>query len=1056
MVFPGKKRTSLLKGRKKEIFKINTRPRFIYFISFFLVAIMIGSSSSLLFHTGSGANHAAERTPAVITSEAGPNFLTGNYVVIPHSPVSVAGADGTPYNGTISLLVSFSLDNLTSLNILLSDIQNTSSTHYHRYITRTQFASDFSVSSRTYAEAALYFSSFSGLTVRKYSDRVSMEIRGPASIIGAAFNTSFSARHGMYHAVSNPKLPGGFGDKVSFVSGLSNSLVLHPTILNASISNGSAGYSSILSGYPNPDAHSGHQDVFGSDMQVAYDEQSLFNVSYASREVIANILWSGHNEGGRSVSAFYPPDISAYYNATMPFFEPRPHAHGVPIEGAVDPGISSSYDITGASLANTMGLEMAGSLAPGANLYDVYGPTPTYETVLSALAFVLNPNSSYSQLNNVSVISNTWVGPSYNSTVFSQYMKEAAARGITVVGSSGSSGGDPGSPANHGAAENLQSPASMAYDSFGVTAVGGTNVTLGSQLQILNQNAWYMNTTSGMIGSSGGVSANYPEPTWQNDSMANSVLNGAGRGVPDIAGIANNTVVFETVDGVSHDSMSSYYTGYGTGIAASLYAGMIAETNAILHHFHQNNAGYLNPFIYSIADKQFKPYPTPTFSHGFELSGHYNASAGMEAFSDVYRGGNFLFGARYGYNLVTGWGSVNAYNFTSYMLQTNYSKDPYALKGVIDNLSLSGMKVTSYRINYSDMKNGKVNTVLNASIQQNLFLSNQLNAPIYWVQNVIDFKGSQQAGWKIYYSEWVMLPYYGQYHHETFEYNYHLLGDFSHLPSKYDMKTWLAGSAHGDAQVMYFKFDSKPTLSIPVPGAAYIIAQHNYTYSWNGRTYYNGPYPDNPVPGGLDPQLGLVGGPTLSNGEFQSPTAGTMNVSYEPMYMNRYIPAKTTVFHNATDQTGERASNLLWSEASPGNWTLGIRQNSGIQGVEIYAPRAYNVTLGEVGLPNGTQWFANLSGGVSYSSDSGNITFMLPNGTYSVDMGTVGSYTSNPGKYTFRVQGNTVIAQKMNFTFVPRSLVPGISNHLLYAIVGSVLVLAIIGSAAWTRIKRKK
>ncbi len=1043
---------------KREIFSFRDREKlegssgrngtscFIRFFSIFLVFLMVISTINIITHTNSSKIISNSLSPKITGTTDGLFHVSGNFENIPFFPASVYSSAGAQYNKTIAVLVSFSLNNQPQLQNLLSGLQDQKSTNYHNYITRSQFTQDFSVSSDIYKQAGIYFHSFAGISVKNYSDRVSMRITGPASQIGKALNTTFSAINGIYHANSAPELPSTLANYVSFISGLSNSVKLKSAIMGGAFSSIPSHYSSTVHGYPEPVNNGSHQEIFGTDMQVAYEEQSLFNVTYANREVIANILWSGHDSSGMGVGAFYPYDISTYFNATVPSFEPRPLVYGVPIQGAPAPGASAAGDITGANLANTASLEMIGSMAPGASVYDVYGPNATFESVYAALASVLNPNPSDSPLNNVSVINNPWLGQQYNSSMWYSYMEEAAARGITVISGSGNSGD------NTSGSSTLDSPGSMAYDNFGVTAVGGTEVSLRGDLMLYHQQPWYMHYKNQVAGSTGGISSIYPEPAWQSSSYANNVIGGKGRGVPDISALANNTAIFWTDDGINHDSMNNYYNVRGTGIASSLVAGIIGESDAVLHHYNQNNAGYLNPFIYSIAEKQFKPYPKNTFSYGFEPSGNYLFSTGMAAFSDVAGGGNGLYRAVYPYNLVTGWGSINAYNFTSFMLHTNYSADSYAAKGVIDNLVLNGLRVTSYKINYTDMKNENVNTVLNASIQQNLFLSNQLNAPVYWIQNVIDFKALSNSDWTVYYSEWVMFPFYGQYYHETFQYNYHYLQRNGPVPHNYDMKTWLAGSGHGDNQVMYFQFDNLPTLSLPVPGAAYIITQHNYTYSWNGQTYYNGPYPDNSLLGGLDPQLGLVGGPTLSNGEFESPTSGTMNVSYEPMYSNHYITPITTTFHNSTDQTGERASNLLWSQASQGHWTLGIKQNSGLQGVEIYSPQGYNVTFHENGLPTGKHWFVNLSGGASFESDSNSISFTLPNGTYTVNVTAPGYYVAHPFHYSFNVTGNVTVSKAVVFNYTPpQSILSPFLHNKLYLLAGGVILIAIAATVFGVR-----
>ena len=95
----------------------------------------------------------------------------------------------------------------------------------------------------------------------------------------------------------------------------------------------------------------------------------------------------------------------------------------------------------------------------------------------------------------------------------------------------------------------------MAYDNFGVTSVGGTTLTLAGNLHILNQTAWYAtySSTSGKpMGSVGGISRVFKETSWQLNSKANNILQGAGLGVPDISAIGNNTLIILSVNGTSH------------------------------------------------------------------------------------------------------------------------------------------------------------------------------------------------------------------------------------------------------------------------------------------------------------------------------------------------------------------------------------------------------------------------------------------------------------------------------------------------------------------------
>ncbi|MGC8497861.1 MAG: hypothetical protein ACP5NL_07745, partial [Thermoplasmata archaeon] len=184
----------------------------------------------------------------------------------------------------------------------------------------------------------------------------------------------------------------------------------------------------------------------------------------------------------------------------------------------------------------------------------------------------------------------------------------------------------------------VEFPSAMAYNYFGVTAVGGTTLTLNSTLHMENQIAWYIssNDTSngGPAGSTGGISKVFPEPLWQYNSIANNVLIGSGRGVPDIAAIANNTIVYITVDGTSYYANPHFYAFGGTSVASPVEAGIIAEIDAVLSLNNQSPLGYLNPMLYKLGNEQMKSL-IYTNSIGYSLTDSYNSSLPTLPFYNV-------------------------------------------------------------------------------------------------------------------------------------------------------------------------------------------------------------------------------------------------------------------------------------------------------------------------------------------------------------------------------------------------------------------------------------
>ena len=206
------------------------------------------------------------------------------FISFPVAPLSVDKSISKAYNGSISILITFSLTNQSRLNSLLSNLTNPESSDYHKYITRSEFAANFSVSPNLYGQAESYLSQYPGLKVRTYADRVSVEVTGPARDIGDLFNTSIvtnGSKGSSYFADSTPKLPESLAPYVSDVTGLSDApMPLQYNTANKKVQLSQTKYKLTDNTYPQPVNSSGAQYIYGSDLQVAYDEQSLLNITY--------------------------------------------------------------------------------------------------------------------------------------------------------------------------------------------------------------------------------------------------------------------------------------------------------------------------------------------------------------------------------------------------------------------------------------------------------------------------------------------------------------------------------------------------------------------------------------------------------------------------------------------------------------------------------------------------------------------------------------------------------------------------------------------------------
>src|SRR5579871_5573886 len=752
-------------------------------------------------------------------------------------------------------------------------------------------------------------------------------LRGHPAVAGAIFHTSIRLSqdaHGrpFYAPTSPPEVPGSLAAAGEYVDGLSS----YPRYLIGTDGAGAAAHptlrplahrSASVDGYPAPVTLAGVQEQFASDYQVAYDQLSLYQqFGYPTDAVAATILWSGNYTGAtvttpygtltnnEAVGPFDPNDVDTYYNETLPTGEPHPTVYGAPLDGAPLPGPLASWDTTGSAFENTLDLEDLGALAPGATIYNVYAPWASYAGLDQAFAYVLSPNATTPALANVSVISNSWGSPEINDTGWYQDLQEAQVRGITVLAISGDSGD---SPASSWGVGDAFYPGSMAYDNFGDVAVGGTTNTLSTTtLSLLHQRAWYDGSQpGGPVGSTGGVSGAFSEPSWQSSTSAGAVIGGAGRGVPDVAALANNSLMTFTIDGYQYQATnasvnSNYYYSWGTSIATPVEAGVVADIDHVLrapsNRWMNRPLGFFDPSMYRLASEEDASLVSNS-TVGYFTGPSYASRLPTLPLTDVTTGGNDRYAASTGYDLVTGWGAIDAYNLTMYYLALPGNSTPGQWEAVRASMNLTDLVVTSSYPGYG------INTAYNASIQQNFFVANSLGAPVYWVQNVVYIYGVP-GDWQMNFTGWLVYPFYGVEGTLTmFEYNVPIRGVTETPPVNFTLTTQLTLGADFDQQEVQYSFGTPgaPTLTLPIPGAAYIIGNLSYNYSWQGVEYSDGPYPA-PYggPGGLAPQFGLVGGPSGFIGNFGPGTAGSVQLSFS--WGGPFLPGLTRSFGASIDQ----------------------------------------------------------------------------------------------------------------------------------------------------------
>jgi energy-converting hydrogenase Eha subunit B len=676
-------------------------------VSILVVSIFLLSGLALSMHadlTGSVSGQPGHKgyTP----SQEFANLTTVTSYVPPDQAYGITGS--VQQNNTVvknmQIVIGFEPSNITQLKDYISLTENPQSPLYEKYLTRGEFDSMFSSNQSAYSSMITYLNSFGVKNITTFADRLSLSFNATSAQASRIFNSSFatySTGNQLYYAPSSiPQLPSLIESSVSGINGLSNYSVnaIHTADLSYTMEQSFAGSSNqSLSGYVTPPTIRGVQYIYGPDMQVAYGEQSLFSsYGYPTHSVEATILWSGQYSGSNIktpygnithnsyVGPYVPSNIYAYYNETLPSGEPHSKIYGVPLDGSPAPGPKAAYSTNGANMENTLDLEMMGSTAPGSSIYNVYSNSSSIASLDNAFSFILNPTSAYSALDNVSVISNSWGGSDGNSSIWYNDLMEAQARGITVLASSGDAGDNSSSRMWLGT--DTEFPSSLAYNNFGMVAVGGTTVHLNSGLGIANQTNWYISPSAGgPDGTSSGISM-FPEPSWQLNTSANQVIDGKGRAVPDISGLANNTLVTISVNNAVFYATNAsnggpFYSFWGTSIASPMEAGIIASIDSVLYSKQKDRLGFADPVLYKLGNTEFS-----------------TTSEKMQPFYPVKYGENSVYHDRYGYSILNGWGTINAYNMTEQLLD----KAPIAVSYYKAAFTESGLPTgTSWYVNIS-------------------------------------------------------------------------------------------------------------------------------------------------------------------------------------------------------------------------------------------------------------------------------------------------------------------------------------------------------------------
>jgi subtilase family serine protease len=502
---------------------------------------------------------------------------------------------------------------------LLDEQHNPESPYYHQWLTPGQFADRFGVSEADAAQITAWLESHGFEVEEVAAGSLSITFSGTAEQVESAFHTQIHAYKigaEVHHAnATDPEIPAALGEVVGGIVSL-NDFRIQAQNTGARL--------------PAPEFTSG-----GSYYLAPADFATIYNVNPAYQQAITG---SGQSVAIVARSNINIADVRQFRSAfALPANDPLIIVNGT------DPGIWSSAEETEADLD----VEWAGAVAKAATIKFVVSKS-TNSTDGADLSAQYIVNHSLSPVLTMSFAECEAALGSSGNSFFNNLWQQAATEGITVLVSSGDNGAagcDLASAtlATHGLAVNgiCSTPYSVCVggaeftDSNGSLYWSPTNAS-GTELSALSyipEIAWNESGPSiGLWSTSGGASAIYSKPAWQNGM---GVPSDGRRDVPDVS-----------LTGAGHDGYLIYQNGGlyvvgGTSASAPSFAGLMALVvqNAAAR---QGNA---NTVFYSLATKQ--------------------KAGGAAVFHDIVTGNNSVpgqsgFKAATGYDQTTGLGSVNA------------------------------------------------------------------------------------------------------------------------------------------------------------------------------------------------------------------------------------------------------------------------------------------------------------------------------------------------------------------------------------------------------------
>lgn len=590
-----------------------------------------------------------------------------------------AAADTKLQGMTVRL--SMTAEQQAALDQLLINLQTPSSPHYHQWLTPDEYAAQFGVSSSDMAKVTQWLSS-QGFTITSVLSGDTVTFDGTAAQVQAAFGTSIHnlSYNGEVHFanMSNPVVPAAIANVVGGITGLHNfrlrprsRSVVTPRYTSSISSSHFLAPGDLYTIYDmNPLLNSG---INGAGIGTGANCHSVAGATCGDIAVVGAVDISNTD-----VSAFRAASgLSTTNLPTTVIAGCDPGTPSAPNRSCVGTITPSSLDL----LESSLDVEWAGAMAPSATIVFVTGPDVIFNSLTQAIKQNLAPIVTVSY----GACEAAWGVTDLN--LVNQTLMQANAQGQTVVAATGDVGAaDCDSPNATVAAEGLavDFPASSPY----ATAAGGTmfnegsatgattywsatnGTTGGSALSYIPEAAWNENSSGSTFSAGGGgLSAFFTKPAWQVETgpgnMMSLVPADSSRDVPDIAlnaAAGHDAYLICSAgfctNGYRNSSNNLDVIG-GTSAVSQVFGGMLA----LVEQKIGARIGNANTVLYALGNSAY--YNTASTSVFHDVTTGNNSDPCTAGTPDCPNGGTIGYSAGVGYDLATGWGSVDLSNLAN-------------------------------------------------------------------------------------------------------------------------------------------------------------------------------------------------------------------------------------------------------------------------------------------------------------------------------------------------------------------------------------------------------